>query len=152
MKKKQATKVHCNPKMYKFWTLNGYQTFKTTSIDMKIITTITKLQENVTQQVLLKTNIEWRTLKVVAIKLNLWTLNGSQKINKSCIDLMVLPHKQEESTNFATSFIKFGHWMQKLWHFELDFQTMWWHFWSPRALTPNYVGKLLGKLLVTWGP
>jgi len=35
-KKKQAAKVHCNPKMSGFWILNCFQTLKTTCIDMKI--------------------------------------------------------------------------------------------------------------------
>jgi len=39
-----------------------------------------------------------------------------------------------ETIDSPTSHIKFGHWMQKLQCFELDFQTMQGHSWSPWAV------------------
>lgn len=41
-----------------------------------------------------------------------------------------LSPKQEENTDFPTSFIEFGHWMQKRQHFKLDFQTIWGHYYN----------------------
>jgi len=56
------------------------------------------------------------------LKLNLWTSIGSQNICIFWIDLKILPHKlEEQAQNFQQIFIEFGHWMQKLQPFELDF-------------------------------
>jgi len=54
------------------------------------------------------------------LKLNLWTLIGSQKISITLIDLKILSQTRRESANFPTSLIEFGNRMQKLQHFELE--------------------------------
>jgi len=64
------------------------------------------------------------------LKLNPWTSNGFLKFNVSWVELKMLPYKLEESIDFPTSYIKFWHWMQKLQHFELNFQTMCEHLGS----------------------
>jgi len=105
MKKKQASKVHCNPKMLGFWTLNCSYTLKTTWIDMKILPQQLDFKGNITQQILLKMNIKegdsspwscYHQMQFGELKLNLWTLIGLQKISISWINLKILPYKLEE--------------------------------------------------------
>jgi len=139
MKKKQAAKVHCNPKMSGFWALNCSQTFKTTWIDIKILPQLLYFKENIKQQILLKTNIGWKRYKppklqpsnaIWWLKLNLWTLIDLPKISISWIDLENFPHKLEERAQIF---------QQVLWNSDIvckSYNTLNW--------TWNYVQTLLG--------
>jgi len=105
MKKKQVAKVHSDPKCQDL----NFEFFKNIQNNLhwhENFSSITRLQRNITSTHYIE-NEHWMketqapqvatiNMQFCKLKLNLWTLNGFQKISRSWTNLKILLHELEE--------------------------------------------------------